>query len=98
MKTEQCPHGYWELCKHCNPEFKPTPVAHMNGLPSEKQVGGNHYKDMKMQPMQFCIANRIGVAEGDAILYLCRWREKGGIEDLKKAIHSIELLIEVESE
>jgi hypothetical protein len=68
--------------------------AKLNAL--NEQVGGSHYKDMKIQPVAFIHANNIGFLEGSAIKYLCRWRKKGGVEDLKKAIHFIELLIEME--
>ncbi|CAB4183322.1 SaV-like [uncultured Caudovirales phage] len=64
--------------------------------PLDKQVGGDHYKKMKIQPMEYIVANDIGFAEGTAIAYLSRWKSKGGIEDLKKARHTIELLIELE--
>ena len=63
----------------------------------EKQVGGNHYKDLKIQPIEFIHANNIPFCEANAIKYLCRWRNKNGIEDLKKAKHYIDLLIELES-
>ena len=62
--------------------------------PMDKQVGGSHYKDMKIQPITFIQANGLGFCEGNAIKYLCRYKDKGGIEDLKKAKHYIELLIE----
>lgn len=62
----------------------------------ERQVGGSHYKDMAIQPVQYIHANGIGFFEGNAIAYLTRWKVKGGISDLKKAIHHIELLIELE--
>ena len=61
------------------------------------QVGGQHYKGMAIQPFEYIHANRIGFAEGCAIKYLSRWRAKGGVEDLKKARHFIDLLIEAES-
>ena len=60
------------------------------------QVGGSHYKDMAIQPVEFIHRNGIGFCEGSAIGYLARWRAKGGIEDLKKARHFIDLLIEME--
>jgi len=62
----------------------------------EEQVGGGHYKDMKIQPVEFIHANGIPYLEANAIKYLCRWRKKNGIEDLKKAQHYIQLLIELE--
>lgn len=66
------------------------------GSPKSSQVGGSHYKDMPIQPAEFIIKNGIGWAEGCAIAYLSRWRQKGGIEDLRKARHTIDLLIEQE--
>lgn len=62
-----------------------------------EQVGGNHYKDMAIQPAEYIHANGIGFLEGNAIKYLSRWQHKGGIDDLKKAKHCIELLIELEA-
>ena len=61
------------------------------------QVGGNHYKDMVIQPFEYIHKNGIGFAEGCAIKYLSRWRAKGGIEDLRKARHFIDMLIEAET-
>ena len=63
----------------------------------QTQVAGDHYKNLKIQPIEFIHANDIPFAEGCAIKYLVRWREKGGIKDLEKAKHFIELLIELET-
>lgn len=60
------------------------------------QVGGDHYRDMAIQPVEFIHRNGIGFCEGSAIKYLCRWRKKGGLDDLRKAKHFIDLLIEME--
>lgn len=60
------------------------------------QVAGSHYKDMAIQPVQFIHANGIGYFEGNVIKYVSRWRNKGGIADLEKARHYIDLLIELE--
>lgn len=62
----------------------------------EVQVGGAHYKDMPIQPVEFIHRNGIGFCEGCAIKYLARWRSKGGLQDLQKARHFIDLLIEME--
>ncbi len=62
----------------------------------ERQEGGNHYKDMAIQPVEFIHRNGIGFIEGCAIKYLCRWRVKGGVDDLRKARHFLDLLIEME--
>ncbi len=64
--------------------------------PSEVQVGGGHYKDMEIQPWHFCQRNRIPYGESNVIKYVCRHRNKGGAEDLRKAIHNIEMIIEDE--
>jgi hypothetical protein len=64
--------------------------------PLDMQVGGNHYKGMKIQPVQFIHANNIGYLEGNIIKYVCRWRGKNGMADLEKAKHYIELLIALE--
>lgn len=61
------------------------------------QVGGDHYKKYTIQPAEFCHKNKIPYLEATAIKYLCRWRDKGGIQDLDKAIHFIELLKGFES-
>lgn len=63
---------------------------------NDTQHGGVHYKAKAIQPWDYIVANNIGFLEGNAIKYLTRWREKGGIEDLKKAQHYVEKLIEVE--
>ena len=62
-----------------------------------KQVAGNHYKDLKIQPIEYIHANGLPFAEGSVIKYVSRWRAKGGIKDLEKAKHFIELLIELET-
>lgn len=60
------------------------------------QVGGDHYKHDKIQWVEFVHANKLPAIEAIAIKYLMRWRKKNGIEDLRKAIHYIQLLIELE--
>lgn len=60
------------------------------------QEGGNHYKTKTVQPVEYCMANSIGFMEGSVIKYVTRWRDKGGIEDLKKARHFLDMLIEWE--
>jgi hypothetical protein len=60
----------------------------------KKQVGGSHYKKYKIQPVEFIIKNNIGFVEGNIIKYVLRFKEKGGVSDLEKAKHYIELLID----
>ena len=58
------------------------------------QVGGDHYRKMKIQPWDFIIGNGIPWAEGTVIQYVSRWRSKGGVDDLRKARHVLDKLIE----
>jgi len=62
----------------------------------DSQVGGSHYADHAIQPVEFIHTNGLGFCEGNAIKYLCRWEVKGGIQDLEKARHYIDMLIEME--
>ena len=61
-----------------------------------EQVGGDHYKNKKIQPVEYIHANSIGFFEGNVIKYVTRWKSKNGIKDLEKARHYIDLLIELE--
>ena len=66
--------------------------------PTKTQVGGAHYKDMAIQPIQYSLANKLGFCEANVVKYVSRWKQKNGIEDLRKAKHYIDLLIEHELE
>lgn len=61
---------------------------------SDKQVGGKHYREMSIQPGVFIRANNIGWYEGNAIKYICRHNAKNGRQDIEKAIHYLELVLE----
>lgn len=58
------------------------------------QVGGNHYTKLAIQPMEYSMRNNLGPAEHTVIKYVTRWKDKGGVEDLRKAQHCLSLLIE----
>ena len=62
--------------------------------PYDKQIGGSHYQNFKIQPSKFVVENELLFPEGCAIKYICRHRFKGKKEDLLKAIHFIEMIIE----
>jgi hypothetical protein len=62
---------------------------------NEEQVGGRHYLEKKIQPWDYIVANRLGYLEGNIIKYVTRYKEKGGLEDLVKAAHYLDKLIEV---
>ncbi len=63
-----------------------------------QQVGGAHYAVKAIQPWDFIIANNLGYLEGNVVKYVSRWKDKGGVEDLKKAQHYLQKLIEVSDE
>jgi hypothetical protein len=65
--------------------------------PLSVQVGGSHYKRYAIQPVEFIHANNVPFIEGNCIKYLMRWREKGGVKDLEKVKHYIDMLIELET-
>ena len=60
----------------------------------DTQVGGGHYKDMAIQPTVFFMANQTPFAEACVIKYVLRYRQKNGMEDLKKAMHYLQMLME----
>ena len=62
---------------------------------NDTQEGGQHYKRLAIQPWDYILQNNIGYIEGCVIKYVTRWRDKGGVEDLKKARHFLDKLIEV---
>lgn len=64
-------------------------------IPEERpQVGGTHYKECSIEPIDYILANSLGFCEGNVVKYISRWRHKNGIEDLKKAKQYIDFLIE----
>jgi hypothetical protein len=73
-----------------------------NALPQEwdnarkRQVGGNHYSRYNIQPIDFIIDNNLDWCEANVVKYITRWRDKNGLEDLRKALHYIQLLIDRE--
>lgn len=62
-----------------------------------KQVGGSHYKNMAIQPIEYIVKNNIPYIEGNIIKYISRWKQKNGVDDLRKARHYIDMLIEMEA-
>ena len=60
------------------------------------QIGGNHYSEMAIQPIEFIHKNGLSFIQGNIIKYVCRYKAKNGREDLQKAKHYIDLLIELE--
>lgn len=62
----------------------------------EKQIGGNHYKNLAIQPAVYCQRNRLPYCESSVVQYVTRHREKNGREDIEKAIHCLELLLDLD--
>ncbi len=60
------------------------------------QVAGTHYKDKAIQPWDYIVSNNLGYLEGNVVKYVSRWKDKGGVDDLKKARHYLDKLIEVQ--
>lgn len=62
----------------------------------DKQISGNHYKDKGIQPIVYIHANNLGFCAGNVVKYVTRYKTKGGAADIRKAIHYLELLLELE--
>lgn len=96
--------GDWRDTLESRPEPEDTPeqVDSLKPRPDggqaamDVQVGGDHYKNLAIQPIEYIHANNIGFCEGSVIKYVTRWRNKNGISDLEKARHFLDLLIEQE--
>jgi len=66
--------------------------AHRSDLKAtDKQIGGKHYKDFKIQPIEFITKNKLSFIQGCVVKYICRFDKKNGKEDLEKIIHYCEL-------
>tara|TARA_R100000664_G_scaffold3027_3_gene7137 strand:+ start:95 stop:475 length:381 start_codon:yes stop_codon:yes gene_type:complete len=77
--------------------FKKTDLKKQALKATLKQVGGNHYKDCKIQPIEYIVGNDLTFCEGNAIKYITRHRRKGeGAKDIEKAIHYLEMILETE--
>lgn len=89
---QSSPHGVIEIGS-----LLPGGLVNVKTIALQTQVGGAHYTDMTIQPIEYIQANCIPFPEGNIIKYVSRWRAKGGIKDLEKAKHHLELLIEFET-
>ena len=77
--------------------FKKINLKKEARMATEKQVGGEHYKDCKIQPVDYIVENNLTFLEGNAIKYITRHRKKGeGSKDIEKAIHYLEMILEME--
>jgi len=82
------------------PEVKGNPfdrMSHWKAKATDNQVGGEHYKDFLIPPAEFVTKNKLGYLQGSVIYRMCRYDRKGTpLEDLEKAKHEIDLLIQLE--
>jgi hypothetical protein len=77
--------------------FKKRNLKKEAQMATDKQVGGDHYKDCKIQPIEYIVGNDLTFCEGNAIKYITRHRRKGeGAKDIEKAIHYLEMILEME--
>ena len=76
--------------------FHETTRKHVQALTAnDVQVAGTHYKGKAIQPWDYIVGNNLGYLEGNIVKYVSRWKDKGGVDDLKKARHYLDKLIEV---
>lgn len=75
-------------------DLAPTPANNISA--KQTQIGGDHYKNFAIQPIEYIMKNNLSFGQGNVIKYVTRYKDKNGIEDLKKAKHYIDLLIEEE--
>lgn len=59
----------------------------------EKQIGGNHYLNKSIQPIDYIMENKLGFCEGNVVKYVTRHKEKNGAEDIRKAIHYLRFIL-----
>lgn len=82
------------------PKFRRLDYTFNKGSPNKSaldvQEGGGHYKDQAIQPIQYIHANNLGYCEANIVKYATRWKQKNGVEDLRKIKHYVDLLIELE--
>lgn len=64
--------------------------------PSDEQVGGDHYRTYAIQPVEYITANNLSFLAGNVVKYVTRYKQKNGAEDVRKAIHYLELILEFE--
>jgi hypothetical protein len=75
--------------------YKAGPAKPEKPAANKEQYGGSHYKTLAIQPWDYIIQNNLGFLEGNVIKYITRWKDKEGVQDLKKARHFLDKLIEV---
>ncbi len=80
--------------RYCD-KHKAVTVAAVPVSANATQQGGDHYKSKAIQPWDFIASNNLGFLEGNIVKYVTRWKDKGGVDDLRKAQHYLQKLIEL---
>lgn len=97
-ELERWHHTGTRLCPDMKNKFEGETYTVPKPPPAHKeQVGGDHYKKMSIQPIEYIMANKLGYCEGNIVKYISRWRDKGGVEDLRKIKQYVDFLIEQET-
>ena len=83
--------------RYCEDPLYPNPADLFGNKAKalDHQIGGDHYKDMSIQPIEYIVKNNLGWCEGNIIKYITRHHQKGGKDDVQKVIHYCNLLIEL---
>ena len=83
--------------RYCEDPLYPNPSDLFGNKATalDHQIGGDHYKEMSIQPIEYIVKNNLGWCEGNIIKYITRHHQKGGKDDVKKVIHYCNLLIEL---
>ena len=77
--------------------FHDATRKHLEALKAnDVQIAGTHYKGKAIQPWDYIVGNNLGYLEGNIVKYVSRWKDKGGVDDLKKARHYLDKLIETQ--
>lgn len=77
-------------------QFFPVGSSDQSQSAWTRQIGGDHYKKFAIQPTEYILKNKLDFCEGNVVKYITRWRKKGGLEDLLKVKHYVDILIEAE--
>lgn len=91
------PHVTLQSDDKVSPDGRVTVDVFQQPSATSHQVGGDHYRDLAIQPVEYIHRNGLGFVEGSVVKYVTRWRKKNGVEDLLKARHFLNLLIEMET-
>lgn len=84
--------GY-DICARCGEQYQYGTIHTCNR--PEEQVGGTHYSDKAIQPIEYIEANNLGIHEANVVKYITRWKDKNGLEDLEKARWYLDRLIKI---